>query len=144
MKIYLQNTSTGLIPMADADYDEKKRLKIGEVYEVSIKLARNYQFHKKYFALINCAWEYLNEKQTNFFGENVHTFRKTVEVAAGSYEPVFNIKKSEWQQMPKSIAFDKMKTEEFNDLYERAKDVLFNTFLKHITIKEFEENLKYF
>lgn len=45
MKIYLQNTSMGLIPMADSDYDEKKRLKIGEVYEVSIKLARNYHFN---------------------------------------------------------------------------------------------------
>jgi hypothetical protein len=59
MKLFLQNTTHGLIPCYDADYDEKKKLKAGKVYKVEIKLARNYDFHKKYFALINCAWEYI-------------------------------------------------------------------------------------
>ena len=61
MKLQLKNTMSGLVPINDASYDEKKKLKIGQVYEVTIKLVRNYDFHKKYFALINCAWEYLPE-----------------------------------------------------------------------------------
>ncbi|GHT56798.1 hypothetical protein AGMMS49982_23820 [Bacteroidia bacterium] len=59
------NTAHGLIPCYDADYDEKKELKIGETFKAKITLARNYEFHKKYFALINCAWEYQNEAVQN-------------------------------------------------------------------------------
>ena len=34
MKLLLQNTSHGLIPLYDADYEEKKRLKIGEIHKI--------------------------------------------------------------------------------------------------------------
>ena len=82
MKIYVKNTSSGLVPMLDDDFEKKQKLKRGEVYQVSVKLARNYRFHKKYFALINLAWEYLNEKQTEMF-KTMDVFRKTIEVASG-------------------------------------------------------------
>lgn len=74
MKIRLLNTARGLIPCYDDDFDEKKKLKIGE--------------------------EYVAE-----------------------------------------IAFDKMDEAEFSELYERVKDVLFEVFLKNISIEEFEANL---
>ena len=54
MDIYLLNTASGLKPCMDEDYEQKKKLKIGKVYKAKITLARNYEFHKKYFALINC------------------------------------------------------------------------------------------
>jgi len=77
MKIRLLNTARGLIPCYDDDFDEKKKLKIGE--------------------------EYVAE-----------------------------------------IAFDKMDEAEFSELYERVKDVLFEVFLKNISIEEFEANLMNF
>ena len=40
-------------------------------YTATIKEQRNPKFHKKYFALINCAWAFLTERQTAFFKENV-------------------------------------------------------------------------
>lgn len=52
MKLYLLNTREGLKPMYDEDYDEKKKLKIGEVYEAEIRQPRNLRFHRKYFALL--------------------------------------------------------------------------------------------
>ena len=58
MKLLLKNTASGLVPIYDDDFDEKKKLKIGQVYEVSIKLVRNYEFHKKYFALIRICIEF--------------------------------------------------------------------------------------
>ena len=61
MKIKLLNTSVGLKPLYDEDFEEKKKLKIGEVYEATIKRPRNLSFHRKYFGLINLAWEYQNE-----------------------------------------------------------------------------------
>jgi len=55
MELYLLNTSEGLKPCYDKDYDEKKKLKIGATYKAKITLARNVQFHRKYFSLINLA-----------------------------------------------------------------------------------------
>lgn len=141
MKINLLNTPDGLKPLADSDYEEKKKLKLGEIYTCEIRLMRNYKFHRKYFALINLAWEYQTEKTTAFFSENKEAFRKTVEVAAGHFEQVYSIERREWVQIPKSIAFDKMDNVEFEQLYNNVKTVLFNTFLKHINEQEFLNQL---
>jgi len=141
MKLYCVNTLTGLVPCGDDDYDQKKRLSLGQVYLVEIKLSRNYPFLKKYFALIRCAWEYLSEAQQEFFGYNVTTFRKAVEVAAGWFDLNYNINRDEWYQAPKSIAFDSMNEEEFSNLYDSVKDVLFQTYLTNISKQDFLSNL---
>ena len=141
MDIYLLNTAEGLKPYGDSAYEAKMKLKIGEVYKATIKKPRNLKLHKKYFALIHCAWAFLKERQTAFFHENVEVFRKTVEVAAGHCDKVYNVKHKEWVDVPRSIAFDKMDEAEFSDLYERVKDVLFEVFLKDITEEEFMDAL---
>lgn len=141
MRIKLINTFNGLIPVDDGDYENKKKLKIGEMYAADIKLQRNYAFLKKYFSLIHCAWDYLPEKTVEYFHHDIEAFRKTVEVAAGWCEPVYSIARREWVEMAKSISFDKMDEDEFRNLYERAKDVLYEYFLKHVTIEEFEKHL---
>lgn len=141
MELRLLNTPSGLKPLYDEDYDQKKKLKIGEIYKAKITIARNINFHRKYFALINCAWAYQNEKTTKHFKNNVECFRKTVEIAAGHCDTVYNLSLKSWVDIPKSIAFDKLKQEEFEDLYERVKDVLFTTFLKGIDEEEFLNNM---
>lgn len=144
MDLFLLNTSSGLKPCYDEDYDNKKKLKIGEIYKAKITLARNLDFHRKYFALINCAWAYQNEKTTRHFKESVECFRKTIEIAAGHCDTVYNISQKTWVEVPKSIAFDKMDELEFRDLYERVKDVLMKIFLKDINEYEFMRNLSNF
>ena len=141
MKIFCTNTAHGLVPNYDSDFDEKKKLKIGKVYSCEIRLTRNYEFHKKYFALLNCAWEYLNEATKRFFSESKYGFRKTVEIAAGWYEKVYSFRLKDWVEVPKSISFESMDEGEFNDLYERVKDVLFQTFLRDISEEEFMKHL---
>ena len=137
MELNLLNTAGGLVPCDDNDYEEKRKLKVGQIYKATIKLNRNYRLHRKYFALINCAWAYQNERQTAFFKGSVEIFRKTMEMAAGHCERVYSIEHKEWRDVPKSIAFDKMDEAEFRDLYERVKDVLFLVFLKDISEEEF-------
>lgn len=143
MKLFLLNTASGLKPCYDEDFDKKKMLRLGEVYKAEIKLARNLNFHRKYFALISCAWEYQNEETTKHF-KTIECFRKTLEIAAGHCEPVYNLELQQWVEIPKSISFEKMDEAEFRDLYERVKDVLFNTFLKDISEYEFMNNLSSF
>ena len=52
MDIYCRVTDIGMVPMYDSDYDEKQRLKVGDTVLCSIKRPRNYDFHKKFFALL--------------------------------------------------------------------------------------------
>ena len=141
MKINLLNTSRGLVPMYDYDYDEKKKLRIGEVYCAEVRLQRNYEFLKKYFALINCAWEYLTEPQAEFY-KNKEIFRKIIEVVAGHCEKWYSPELKKWVEIPKSISFDKMDNAEFQDLYSRVLDVIIIS-LK-IDREEFERNISNF
>lgn len=144
MKINLVVTEDGFVCATDKDEEEKKTLKRGTVVECTIKEYRNYKFHKKYFSLINCAWEYLNEEQQQFFYNSKDSFRKTVEISAGHCEPVYNRTRNEWIDMPKSVAFDKMTEAEFSQLYERVKDVLYSLFLTSVNREEFENELRWF
>ena len=49
MDIYLKNTSSGLIPMIDDDYESKQKLKIGEVYKCTIKKGAKLRITQKVF-----------------------------------------------------------------------------------------------
>ena len=125
------------------DYEERRKLKLGEVYTAEIKLMRNVDFHRKYFKLISLAWEYLNEKQQAFI-KTKENFRKYLEVSAGHCEPFYSKTLNDWVDAPKSISFEKMDNAEFSDLYDRVKDVLYATFLQNISQEEFEKTLSNF
>ena len=140
MKFLVINTPRGLVPFGDDDYEEKKKLKLGQTYSVEIKVARNIDFHRKYFALISYAWEVLNEQETASFVTK-EGFRKSIEVAAGHYEPQYNLVTQSYDHVPKSISFGKMDNAEFSDLYQRVKDVIFSLIGNRVSEKEFERLL---
>ena len=140
MKLLVINTPRGLVPLGDDDYDEKKKLKLGQTYSVEVKVARNVDFHRKYFALISYAWEFLNEQETERF-RTKENFRKYVEVAAGHCDVIFHPRLQEYVEIPKSISFGKMDNAEFSDLYQRVKDVIFSIIGDRVSEKEFERLL---
>ena len=140
MTIHLINTTCGLVPQYDEDFDEKKKLKPGQFYTAEIKLQRNPLFHRLFFALLNCAWDYLPEAVEKGF-RSKEAFRKYLTVAAGYYEPFFSPTRGEWMEIPKSISFDNMDDAEFHDLYERVKDVIFNILGSYVSREEIESNL---
>ena len=140
MRLLLQNTPHGLVPVYDADYDAKKALKVGETYRADIKLERNLSFHKKAFALLNTAWAYLPERTQNGF-RSIEGFRAYITVAAGYYEVYFNPRLKDYVELPKSWSFSAMDEAEFSDLYERLKDVIWGIIGKYVSIEDFEKNL---
>ena len=140
MKMMVVNTPRGLVPFGDDDYDEKRKLKVGETYVVEIRMARNVEFHRKYFAMIAYAWEFLNEREVEAF-KTKEGFRKSVEIAAGHYEPQYNIATGEFDHVPKSISFASMDNAEFSDLYSRVKDVIFSLIGGRVSKVEFERLL---
>lgn len=143
MKIKLCRSPFGLSGAYDEDREYIKTLDHRLIYEVDIKVQRNTAFHRKYFALFRIAWEYQNEDTQKWFG-CMDTWRKAVEVMAGNFEMEYSIERNEWIQRSKSIAFDNMKEEEVQDLYERVKHVLFTDWLPDDVEDEFWEALKEF
>ena len=143
MKIRCLNTAHGLVPLYDADYEEKKRLKVGEVYECDIKLARNIRFHRKAFSLLNAAWSLMDERQQNGW-RSLDGFRAYLTVAAGFYEVYYNPRLQQFVELPKSWAFDSMDEAEFSSLYERMKDVIFAVLGDKVTEETFEQVLSNF
>lgn len=140
MKLLVVNTPRGLVPLDDDDYEGKKKLKLGQTYSVEVKVARNVDFHRKYFALIAYAWEFLNEQETATF-RSKDNFRKYLEISAGHCDVIFHPRLQEFVEIPKSISFGKMDNTAFSELYERVKDVIFSIIGDRVTREEFERLL---
>lgn len=134
------NTLSGLIPLEDDDYEEKKKLKLGQTYSVEIKVARNLDFHRKYFALVAYAWEFLNEQETAKF-KSKENFRKYLEMAAGHCDIIYHPRLQEFVEVPKSISFGSIDNTAFSELYERVKDVIFSIIGDRVSRDEFERLL---
>ena len=128
MKLLVKNTSSGLVPLYDTDFDERKKLKVGEVYLCQIARPRNYEFHKKFFALIRMAFHNLPEQLMEKC-PNEDVLRKVLQVMAGHYELCYTLDGQEVIS-PKSISFSRMDNDEFQKLYSSVVDVT----LKHIFI----------
>lgn len=140
MKFLVTNTPRGLVPLDDDDYEEKKKLKIGQIYSVEVKVARNVDFHRKYFALIAYAWEFLDEQEVATF-KSKDNFRKYLEISAGHCDVIFHPRLHEFVKIPKSISFGSMDNTAFSELYERVKDVIFSIIGDRVTKEEFERLL---
>ena len=139
MKINLVKQGFSLYPATDEDADTLKRMRRAEVYHCEIKAARNYNFHKKYFALINTAWEYLNEKQEEKFKTKLR-FRKSLEKEAGYYDTIPDLNGGADIEQVKSIAFDEMDELTFAELYDGVKTAIFMV-IKNVSEDEFMANL---
>lgn len=144
MKIQLLNTPLGLKPCYSEDFDETKKLRIGEVYEAEIKLQRNPRFHRLFFALINTGYAYLPGDVQDYYFKSVEGFRKSVLIAAGFTKVFYDIKRKTFLEEAESISFTNMDEARFRDVYDRCKDVIFAIIGKYVTIEDFESNLANF
>lgn len=139
MKLYCRNTEAGLIPLYDSDQFEKSKLKLGEDYQIEIHKARNIQFHKKYFALIKCAWLNLPEQYDALY-PHPENLRKAVQRMAGFKEEIY-FPDGRIEDESISIAFDKMDELEFREVYNKVLDVILKFFLTGNTNEEINNEI---
>ena len=118
MKILVIKTQTGLKPCYDSDFENYSKIPINEQFEIEYKKVRNYEFHKKYFALLKLAFE--NQSDYRLMND----LRRDLTITAGFYTEVVNKVTGEVYTLANSISFAKMDNVEFNDLYEKTKDVI--------------------
>ena len=117
MKIYVKNTLSGLIPLYNSDFEEKKKLKIGVEYLCDIKKPRNYDYHKRFFAMLNIGWQ-----NTRFENINFEAYRSYVIMKSGYYDSFET--NSGIMILPQSMSFANMDQSEFERLNNAAIDVI--------------------
>ena len=107
------------------------KLKPGEVVHAEFKKVRNYQFHRKYFALLAVGYDNWEPGEIHAkYGvpeKNFDRFRADLTILAGFYDVRIRLDGSTRIE-PKSISFAKMTAEDFKDLYSRTIDAL----IKHV------------
>lgn len=123
MEIHLVRTSLCLQAYSDEDYELLKKVKVGTIVKAKIVQPRNVKFHRKFFALINAAWDCLTEAQrTNLRSKD--TFREQLLITSGFSEPLFDINGQQFLERAKSISFAKMDEPSFNEVYNRVLDTI--------------------
>lgn len=128
MDIYCRVTDLGLIPMYDSDLDEKHRLRIGDNVLCTIKRPRNYEFHKKYFALLRLTvanLPHLIQQQMQIFTEE--DLLDCLKIDLG----LFTTRWHGGRQIVKtgSISFAKMDNTEFEKFFARSVDAILRIYL---------------
>lgn len=139
---YLIRTEMGFLPADDSSRDALKRWKVGDAAKVEMTKARNYQFFRKWWALINFAFDHWEpEEKVQFKGvpveKNLDRFRKDITILAGHFTASYRVDGS-CRIEPKSIAFGNMSEDTFADLYSKTIDVV----LKHILTNYEKEELE--
>ncbi len=105
----------------ESDYEKMKRIKVGDFLECEIKKPRNYEFHKKFFALIQMIFQ--NQERYN----NIDDLREDLIVEAGFYTWRENFK-GDRVKKAKSISFANMDDHEFSDFYSAVLDEIVKHF----------------
>ncbi|MBT6230832.1 MAG: DUF1367 family protein [Candidatus Scalindua sp.] len=142
MKINLKKMDSVLIPDDEDTGDWINKLKYGQVISADFKKPRNYEFHKKYFALIKFAYE--NWSPSPIQGirlepkKNFEAFRESLTIGAGHYEVVFMIN-GEYKPKAKSISFAKMNEESFNEFYSETINVILDKVLTNYTKEDVDK-----
>lgn len=129
MDIYCRVTDMGLVPMYDSDYEEKQRLKVGDTVLCSIKRPRNYEFHKKFWALLRLTvtnLPHLIQQQMQIFTEE--DMLDCLKIDLGLYSTVWHGGKEIIKAG--SISFAKMDESEFERFFQRSVDVILRIYLR--------------
>ena len=112
------------MPLYDSDYDEKRKLKIGEDYECDIRQPRNVQFLKKFMALVRLGCD--NSPRDMPF----KAYRAYVTMKAG-FVDVYETEIGK-MALPQSISFANMDETKFEKVYKAVLDVI----MKDIDVDE--------
>lgn len=140
-EIVLTKVAGGVLAPTDpqaAEYIAK--LKTGAAVRATVKQQRNPRFHRKFFALLNLAFDTWEPAENTYkgqaVGKNFDQFRNDIVCLAGFYEMATNLR-GEVRVTAKSISFASMDQAEFDDLY----NAVVNVVLKHVLTTYSREKL---
>ena len=134
-----------LMPAHNSDLDLMRPLPGDRPLRCKITQPRNVDHHRKYFALLNYAfecWEPSLESDPGRPELTIHKsfdrFRKDIIILAGFYEASYRLN-GDVRFEAKSIAFGNMPQEEFEELYSKTIDVIIDKVMTGYTGDELRE-----
>ena len=134
MELYTIKKNGAFYPAYDSDFEESQKIKDGEYVKFSTKRARNPQHHKKFFALLKLIVE------NNESLQSIDQALTEMKLRCGWYDIHVTLKGNPIY-IPRSISFDNMDQDKFNEFYSQAVDQTCNYFLHGITSEEIEREI---
>lgn len=126
MKIRTVKTEYGLVPETDEDKLKYNKAEYGTTFDCKSVSKRNSRFHRKFFSMVQLAWENCPESIAKNYPQQQNVpekFWKELVKRSGYYEEQVNFKGIK-EYTAKSIAFDSMDNDEFEDLYSAVLDTI--------------------
>ena len=144
-----------LMPASEHDREQLRAIKSMQPCRVKLTRVRNYEFHKKWFALVQYAYEnwggpiwetsnlpvskrsyprYADEKRKALSVEphkDFDRFRKDITILAGYYDATYRLN-GEVRLEAQSISFGAMSEDEFEKLYSATIEVIVKHVLTHL------------
>lgn len=129
MELFCQATPQGLVPLYDSDYESKHKLQEGKVYKVTVTIPRNYNFHKKFFALVRLTYYNLPETLERKLGiHNEEDLLTALKIDLGMVD--FLTIDGHTIVKPHSISFAAMDNAAFETFYNRCIDLILHRYLR--------------
>lgn len=130
MDIFCKVTPHGLVPMYDSDFDLKKRLKIGSVVKCKVSNPRNYEHHKKFFALVRLTFDNLPSNLAESWKiHNEEDMLRRFKRDLGYFTSTYN-ERGEREIEYQSISFAAMEQYEFERFYNQCIDLVLSKYIK--------------
>lgn len=144
MDIFCKVTPYGLVPLYDSDYDLKKRLRVGSVVKCKVSNPRNYEHHKKFFALVRLTFDNLPSNLAEYFKVNneedmLRRFKRDL----GYFKTSLN-ERGEKEIEYKSISFSAMEQHEFERFYNQCIDLVLYKYIKGIDKEDLITEIEHF
>ena len=131
-------------PATDHDKEISDQAREGAAFRLKLSSPRNPDHHRKYLALLNLVFDNLPEGHRLVFGDRVMRIKSVdnllwhIKMQLGYYENKMTLG-GKITMEAKSISFDSMPQEEFNEFYNRSIDVILKYFLQGVDKLELEE-----
>jgi hypothetical protein len=131
-----------LVPACENTRDRLSKVAVGQIIRGDYKKARNSQFHRKFWVLLDHAydcWE-PGEMETRWGipAKDPEKFRKELTILAGFYDVVHSIDGT-FRLEPKSISFSNMDQDEFERVYSKVVDVILGKILTSYSREDLDE-----
>ncbi len=141
MDIFCKVTPYGLIPLYDSDYDLKKRLRVGSVVKCKVSNPRNYEHHKKFFALVRLTFDNFPSCLAEYYRiYNEEDMLRRFKRDLGYFKTSLN-ERGEKEIEYQSISFSAMEQHEFERFYNQCIDLVLYKYLKGIDKEELIEEI---
>lgn len=132
MDIFCKVTPCGLVPLHDSDLDLKKRLRVGSVVRCKVSNPRNYEHHKKFFALVRLTFDNLPLPLVEKWNiRNEYDMLRRFKRDLGYFTNTIN-EYGEHEIEYLSISFSAMEQHEFEQFYNQCIDLVLFKYIKGI------------